>query len=117
QKFAQALYTRGVAILRFESEVQPQDIETFLRLLGGVAEARRPIWEELTAAGVINIHLQSVNYSAVQVTDDLAAPPPSKAQPQSLWEEILRALVAGRELSLEGQEILCREVQVIDRIT
>ena len=117
QKFAQALYTRGVAVLRFESEVQPQDIETFLRLLGGVAEGRRPIWEELTAAGVINIHLQPVNYSAVQVTDDLAAPPPSKAQSQSLWEEILRALVAGRELSPEGQEILSREIRSIDQLT
>ena len=118
QKFAQALYTRGVAVLRFESAVQLQDIETFLRLLGGVAEGRRPIWEELTAAGVINIHLQPVIYSAVQVTDDLAGPPPpSKPQSQSLWEEILRALVAGRELSPEGQEILSREIRSIDQLT
>jgi len=118
QKFAQALYTRGVAVLRFESAVQPQDIETFLRLLGGVAEGRRPIWEELTATGVINIHLQPVIYSAVQVTDDLAGPPPpSKPQSQSLWEEILRALVAGRELSPEGQEILSREIRSIDQLT
>src|ERR1700693_5280001 len=77
QKFAQALYTRGVALLRFETSVEPRDIETFLRLL--------------------------------------ASPPAAAMRP--LWEEILRALVAGRELSKDGQEILSREMRSIEQLT
>ena len=116
QKFAQALYTRGVALLRFETSVEPRDIETFLRLLASPpAAAMRPMWEELTASGVIYIHLQPVDYTTVQVTDDLAPKP--KPESRSLWEEILRALVAGRELSKDGQEILSREVRSIEQLT
>lgn len=116
QKFAQALYTRGVALLRFETSVEPRDIETFLRLLASPpAAAMRPMWEELTASGVIYIHLQPVDYSTVQVTDDLTPKP--KPESRSLWEEILRALVAGRELSKDGQEILSREVRSIEQLT
>src|ERR1700694_1869577 len=98
QKFAQALYTRGVALLSFETLVEPRDIETFLRLLASPPNsAPRPIWEELTAADVIHIHLQPVDFTAISVTDDLAPKP--KPESRSLWEEILRALAAGRELS------------------
>jgi hypothetical protein len=116
QKFAQALYTRGVAILRFETLVEPRDIETFLRLLASPpAAATRPIWEELTATGVIHIHLQPVDFTAISVTDDLTPKP--KPESRSLWEEILRALAAGRELSKDGEEILSREVRSIEQLT
>src|SRR5438105_5250287 len=51
QKFAQALYARGVAVLRFATATNARDIETFLRVLaaGTPADQKRPIWDELSA--------------------------------------------------------------------
>ncbi len=115
QKFAQALYARGVAVLRFANETEARDIEMFLRLLAAAApgEQKRPIWEELTAAGVMHINLQPVNYSSVQVTDDLTTPPQKEP---SLWDEILRALIEGRELSSEA-EWLSHDPESADDLT
>jgi HEAT repeat protein len=100
QKLAHALHVRGVALMRFSLETTARDLESFLRLIS--AAQGRPLAEELTAAGVLNIYLQHVDYSAVQMTSDLDAPPPPKPE-ATLWEEILRALLAGRELSAEGE--------------
>ena len=112
QKFGNALYTRGVAMLRFDTDTDTQAIETFLRLLGAGAtsESKRPIWEELTAEGVMSIHLQPVDYSDIQVSDDLAADRP-KTDAETLWEEILRAIMQGRELTPEGQRLLAQKVK------
>lgn len=118
QKFGHALFGRGVAIVRFDTAASARDIETFLRLLGvGVRPGeQRPIWEELTAAGVVHILLQPVDYSAVRVTDTLDTPaPPKKAE--SLWDEILRALLAGRELSAEAGAAMTSKVQTIDDLS
>ena len=117
QKFAQALYARGVAVLRFAPETDADDIETFLRLLaaGTPAEQKRGIWEDLTAAGIVHINLQPVDYSSVQVTDDLTAPPPDEKQP-SMWEEILRALMEGHELSDEAKQFLSRGEHSVDEL-
>ncbi|HYS54187.1 MAG TPA: HEAT repeat domain-containing protein [Thermoanaerobaculia bacterium] len=110
QKFAQALYARGVAVLRFTNATDARDIEAFLRILaaGTPVDQKRPIWDELSAAGVINITLQPVDYSSVQVTDDLSAPLIETKLP-SLWEEVLRAMMEGRELSTEAEEFLAAE--------
>lgn len=118
QKFAQALYARGVAILRFDTSTEVHDIETFLRLLaaGTPAQQTRPIWEDLTAAGVVHINLQPVDYSAVQMTDDLTARE-SEIKQISLWEEILRAMMEGRELSSEAKEFLSRGDQSPDELS
>jgi HEAT repeat protein len=118
QKFAQALYTRGVAVLRFANQTEAHDIETFLRLLaaGTPGEQKRAIWEDLAAAGVVNINLQPVDYSAVQITDTLAEKPPEKKE-ESLWEKILRALIADREFSDQERELLSREVQSADELS
>ena len=117
QKFAQALYTRGVAVLRFAPETEARDIEMFLRLLasGSPTDQKRAIWEDLAAAGIVHINLQPVDYSGVRVTDDLTAPPPEEKQP-SLWEEILRALMEGHELSPEAQEFLAKEGQPVSEL-
>jgi HEAT repeat protein len=118
QKFAQALYARGVAVLRFDHDTESRDIETFLRLLaaGTPADQKRAIWEELTAAGVVSINLQPVDYSAVQVTDDLQAPPAETKEP-SLWEEILRSLMEGRVLSREAEQFLSHDLQSTDELS
>ena len=110
QKFAQALFMRRVAVLRFAPDTETRDVEIFLRLLASPADSKRDIWEDLTAAGVIHINLQPVDYSGVQVTDDLNAPPPDEIQP-SLWEEILRALMEGNDLSPEAKAFLTKEGQ------
>jgi HEAT repeat protein len=100
QKLAQALYTRGVAILRFGGETTGDELEVFLRLLaGGTAGAeRRAIWEELTAAGVMNINLQPVSYDGVQLSDDLNEMP-ARESAEPLWLEVLKALLEGRQVS------------------
>jgi HEAT repeat protein len=109
QKFAQALYARGVAVLRFANLTNSRDIETFLRILAAAApgDQSRPIWDELAAAGVTSIALQPVDYSAVQMTDDLQAT--RVEQMPSLWEEVLRAMMEGRELSTEAEEFLAKK--------
>ena len=112
QKFAQALFMRGVAVLRFAPDTEAHDIETFLRLLAAPADPKRGIWEDLTAAGVVSINLQPVDYSQVQVTDDLHAPEPDDTQP-SLWEEILRALMEGHDLSQDAKAFLSKEGQSV----
>ncbi len=118
QKFAQALYARGVAVLRFANETDARDIETFLRLLAASTptEQKRAIWEDLTAAGVVHINLQPVDYSKVQITDDLSAPE-AETKEGSLWEEILRALMEGRELSHEAKEFLARDAHPVHELT
>jgi len=115
QKFAQALFMRGVAVLRFAPETESHDLEIFLRLLASPADPKRGIWEDLTAAGVLHINLQPVDYSGIQVTDDLNAPPPDEIQP-SLWEEILRALMEGHELSPEARSFLSKEGQPVTEL-
>ncbi len=99
QKLGQALFTRGVAVLRLGSGTTSKDIEMFLRLLGAGAstEQKRALWDDLTAAGVVNINLQPVNYSAIQVTDHVVEEKQKRAQ--SLWDEILRALLENRFFS------------------
>ncbi|HSP33690.1 MAG TPA: HEAT repeat domain-containing protein [Thermoanaerobaculia bacterium] len=97
QKFAQALFTRGVAIVRLANDTTTQDLETFLRLLaaGTPGEQKRALWDELTAAGVMSINLQPVDYSSVKVTDRLDEQK-GKERPASLWDEILQALLENR---------------------
>lgn len=115
QKFAQALYTRGVAVVRFAGATTGTDIEQLLRLLTTApGETAPPMWEALTAAGVMNIHLQPVDYSAVRVTEQLT---PSAQKRESLWDDILRALVAGRELSLKSQRLLSSEIRSVDELS
>lgn len=112
QKFGNALYTRGVALVRFDTETDVAAIETFLRLLGtsNAPDQKEPIWQELTAHGVISIHLQPVDYSDVRVSDDLEADRP-KTVAEELWDDILRAILEGHELSPEGQRLLNQKIK------
>ena len=116
QKFAHALYTRGVAVLRFDPTTTAADLETFLRLLGvGAKDSDRPVFELLTAAGVASINLQAVDYSDVQVTDTLAAAPESRREnEESLWDSIVRALAQGDRIGTRGQ---LQSVKSIDQLS
>ena len=103
RRLAQALYDRDVAILRIDAGVQPGELEALLRLL--VAEPRggdpAPLGDRLEAGP--HLHLELIDYSAVRVTDELRPPgsPSPAAEPESLWDAILRALVAGQHLAGE----------------
>jgi hypothetical protein len=120
QKLALALYMRGVAIVRFTSATDSRDLETFLRVLGvgSVGESRRAIWEELTEAGVTHIELLPVDFSSVLVTDNLTSTPSEeKPPPSSLWDEILRALMAGRRLSGEARSMIASDIHSLDELS
>jgi HEAT repeat protein len=109
QRLAEALYTRGVAVVRFAVETDEHDLEMLLRVLSGGSSSarsgqRRPFDEELTAEGVININVQSVRYTSVQVTDTLAEAPPVASQ-HSVWEDIVRALLENRGFAHSGTEV------------
>ncbi len=114
QKLASALYTRGVAIVRFGAETDPRELESFLRVLGSTPDSTRPIWEQLTAAGVTNINLQPVDYSSVRVSDDLSIQP-QKPESASLWEDILKALLAGKDISANASQLLS-SVKSVDQL-
>jgi HEAT repeat protein len=104
RKFGEALFSRGVAIIHFSSDTNAHDIEQFLRLMGSGSPANRktPLWEDLTAAGVIAINLQPVSYAEVRLTDTLDPKRPAERE-GSLWDEILRALLEGRRFSEQSE--------------
>ncbi|HSP15392.1 MAG TPA: HEAT repeat domain-containing protein [Thermoanaerobaculia bacterium] len=103
QKLAQALFQRGVAVMRLGNETTTKDIEIFLRVLGAGApsDQKRAMWDDLTAAGVMNINLQPVNYSALQVTDHIEEEKKEdrSQRAESLWDQILQALLENRFFS------------------
>lgn len=100
EKLAFDLYARGVAVLRFGSGTTPQELRDFLGILAASAPGHesRPVWDLVTEAGIVNINLQPVVYGAVQLSDDLSKE--ARLDPkESLWEEILRALLEGRQFA------------------
>lgn len=100
---AQALYRRSVAAVRIEPGVQAGELESFLRLLGPEAAGRDgpPLVQELSAAGIRHIQLESVDYSQIAVTEDLEGM--TKTTPRSLWDDIVRAMLATEGLSPEAR--------------
>ena len=93
--FARALYRRNGGVLRFEEDVEPRELETFLALLGDTGPARdRPLTvEELDAAGITHIHVSAIDYSALVTTSDLDEP---GGDDGSLWDGLLQTLLAGQ---------------------
>jgi HEAT repeat protein/PBS lyase HEAT-like repeat-containing protein len=116
QKFAQSLYGRGVAVVRFAGGTSVDEIEKFLSLLSGNPDdGDRQLWEELTALGVVNINLKPVDYSGVQLTEEVVETKPK--EPTSLWDDILKALVEGRELTPKARQLLSRDVRSVDELS
>ena len=93
--FARALYRRNGGVLRFEEDVEPRELETFLAMLGdtGPARDRALSVEELRAAGIIHIHVSAIDYSALVTTSDLDEPGGGDG---SLWDGLLQTLLAGQ---------------------
>lgn len=105
QDLARALYLREVALLRFEPGVTAAELEALLRSIApdaGRADAP-PLAAQLAAAGVAHVQVELVDFSQIRVTDDMAADAPA---PATLWDDLLRAILAGHTLSAEGRRVM-----------
>ncbi len=101
---ARALYLREVALLRLEPGLQPAELESLLRVMSGNGTRgdQRPLAEELAARGVTHVRVESVDFSQVRLTDDTRQEP----APRSLWDDLLRTVLAGQALSSEGRRLV-----------
>jgi hypothetical protein len=108
QKLGNALYTIGVALVRFDMDADAAEIETFLRSLA--MDSGHPLWDELNSAGVTSIYLKAVDYSELQISDTLEANR-VRTDEEILWDNILQALMEGHELSAEGKRLLSEKVR------
>lgn len=102
---ARALYLREVALLRFEPGVTAGELEALLRSisLDAARSDAPPLAGQLAAAGVTHVQVEAVDFSQIRVTDDMAADAPA---PATLWDDLLRAILAGHTLSAEGRRIV-----------
>ena len=101
---ARALYLREVAVLRLEPGLQPAELEALLRAMNasGAQDDLRPLGEELAARGVTHVRVESVDFSQVRLTDETRGRP----APPSLWDDVLRTILAGHVLSSEGRRLV-----------
>lgn len=102
--FARALYRRNGGLLRFEEDVEPRELEAFLALLGETGPARdRPLTvEELHHAGITNIHVSAIDYSAIVTTTDVSEISPDDG---SLWDGLIQTLLGGQPLFQGGMSM------------
>lgn len=102
---ARALYLREVALLRFEPGVTAAELEALLRSisLDAARSDAPPLAGQLAAAGVTHVQVEAVDFSQIRVTDDMAADAPA---PATLWDDLLRAILAGHTLSAEGRRVV-----------
>jgi len=101
---ARALYLREVAVLRLEPGLQPAELESLLRAMSasGAHGDLRPLAEELAASGVTHVRVESLDFSQVRLTDETRGRP----APPSLWDDVLRTILAGHVLSSEGRRLV-----------
>ena len=101
---ARALYLREVAVLRLEPGLQPAELESLLRAMSasGANGDLRPLAEELAASGVTHVRVESLDFSQVRLTDETRGRP----APPSLWDDVLRTILAGHVLSSEGRRLV-----------
>lgn len=102
---ARALYLREVALLRFEPGVSAAELESLLRSisLDAARSDAPPLAGQLAAAGVTHVTVELVDFSQVRMTDDLSEDPQA---PATLWDDLLRAILAGHTLSAEGKRLM-----------
>jgi hypothetical protein len=106
--FARALYRRNGGLLRFEEDVEPHELETFLALLGdmGPARDRALTVEELRAAGITHIHVSAIDYSALVTTTDVEE---ATGDDGALWDGLIQTLLAGQPVVGGGGMPIPRE--------
>ncbi|HPA96538.1 MAG: HEAT repeat domain-containing protein [Acidobacteria bacterium] len=126
QRLAGQLFGRNVAVVSFADGIDVAELERFLNLINpdpGQTRSSR-FWEEMDALGCPHVTLQPVDYSGLELTDDLTEPEPAKKEappkPGDLWQEILEQLLAGRKLGAEGLSgaaaTLAEVISVIEKL-
>ena len=98
---ARALFLREAALLRLEPGLRPEELESLLRAMSasGAHGDMPPLAEELAAGGVTHVRVETVDFSQVRLTDETRGGP----APRSLWDDVLRSILAGHVLSAEGR--------------
>lgn len=103
QKLAEALYRRDVAVIVFERDVQPPELDAFFRqITGDPLKATLPLWDSLTAEGVSHIRITPVDFSGIRATgmDEARA-----EESESILDDIVRALMTGRQITPDGVDL------------
>jgi len=132
QRLAGQLFGRNVAVVDFAEGIDAAELERFLDLLNPdpnqLHTAR--LWDEASALGLPHVRFQPVDYSGLELTDDLADPGPPPAggepapKPASLWQQILDQMLAGRRVGASdgsgnaggGEATLADVVASIERL-
>ena len=97
RKLAGALYRGGVGIVRLREGIEQRELESLLHHLPHREGGRptRPLWEEMALAGVVHLHVEPLDFSAVRATETLDDEGlASAADDEPLWDQILRKLLA-----------------------
>ena len=116
QKLAEALYKRHVGILTVKREVQAWELEALFRSIAkDTRQQDAPIWTELTSAGVTNIEALPVDYSGIHATEEVEEGE-DEPKESSLFEDILKAILTGRELSELGADLDEKEAMTAEGI-
>jgi hypothetical protein len=94
---ARALYRRNGGMLRIAEDVAPVELERFLAMLGDTGPSRDHALtgDDLQAAGITNISLAAIDYSALVTTTDLDE---AATEEGSLWDGLLQALLEEQPL-------------------
>jgi hypothetical protein len=98
--FARTLYRRNGALLRFDEGVEPRELEGLLTLLGDAAVPRERAFlgDELREAGITHISVSAIDYSALVTTAEVE----TSGSGETLWDDLMQALVAEQPLRGEG---------------
>lgn len=125
QRLAGQLFGRNVAVVTFADGIDAAELERFLDLLNPdpnqLHTAR--LWDEASAFLLPHVRFQPVDYSGLEITDDLADPgaPAAKAEPPpkqaNLWQQILDQLMAGRRVGATDADGRGGEATLADVIT
>ncbi|MFN2441193.1 MAG: hypothetical protein ABR517_00775, partial [Thermoanaerobaculia bacterium] len=103
QKLAEALYRRDVAVIVFERDVQPPELDAFFRqITGDPLKAALPLWDSLAAEGVAHIRITPVDFSGIRATGMDEAP---AEESKSILDDIVRALMTGRQITPDGVDL------------
>lgn len=105
--FARALYRRNGALLRFDEGVEPRELEGLLALLDAAAAPRERdfLGDELRGAGITHISISAIDYSALVTTAEVE----TSGAGETLWDDLMQALLAEQPLTGEGSAPASRE--------
>jgi HEAT repeat protein len=103
QKLAEALYRRDVAVVAFDRDVEPSELDTFFRqITGDPLKAGLPLWDGLAASGVSHIRITPVDFTGIRAT---GMNEERTEEPESILDDIVRALMTGKQITPDGIDL------------